>query len=443
MLESVRNAFKIKDIRDRILYTLLILFLIRLGCQLPIPGVNREYFSQWFASLTGDNFGFFNAFTGGSFENMSIFALNITPYITSSIIIELLTIAIPYLEEKQRDGQEGRKVLISITRYVTIGLSLLESAAMAIGFYNQGLMETNMNPWLIGIMIVTGLTGGSALLMWFGEQITEKGVGNGISIVLTINIISRLPQDMSSLWDMFIRTNVVEGKILIAIVAAIVILAVILGTVVLTVLLNGAERRIPVQYARKVAGRKMVGGTQSSIPLKVNTSGVIPVIFASSIMQFPIVICQLFGIQAGANLGGQILRLLNSGNWCNPAAPVYSIGLLIYIVLVVFFAYFYTSITFNPLEVSDNLKKQGGFIPGIRPGKPTNDYLTNILNYIIFIGAVGLVIVAVIPIFFNGFFGADVSFGGTSLIIIVGVILETLKQIESRMLVRSYKGFLV
>ena len=442
MLESVRNAFKIKDIRDRILYTLGILFLIRLGCQLPIPGVNREYFSQWFSNLTGDNFGFFNAFTGGSFENMSIFALNITPYITSSIIIELLTIAIPYLEEKQRDGQEGRKVLIAITRYVTIGLSILESSAMAIGFYNQGLMESNLNPWLIGIMIVTGLTGGSALLMWFGEQITEKGVGNGISVVLTINIISRLPQDMSSLWDMFIRTNISEGKVLIAIVAAIVILAVIIGTVVLTVLLNGAERRIPVQYARKMAGRKMVGGTQSSIPLKVNTSGVIPVIFASSIMQFPIVICQLFGIQAGANLGGQVLRLLNSGNWCNPQAPVYSIGLLIYIILVVFFAYFYTSITFNPLEVADNLKKQGGFIPGIRPGKPTNDYLTNILNYIIFIGAVGLVIVAVIPIFFNGFFGADVSFGGTSLIIIVGVILETLKQIESRMLVRSYKGFL-
>ena len=442
MLESVRNAFKIKDIRNRILYTLLILFLIRLGCQLPIPGVNREYFAQWFASLTGDNFGFFNAFTGGSFENMSIFALNITPYITSSIIIELLTIAIPYLEEKQREGAEGRKVLISITRYVTIALSILESAAMAIGFYNSGLMETNMNPWLIGIMIVTGLTGGSALLMWFGEQITEKGVGNGISVVLTINIISRLPQDMSSLWDMFVKSNYMDGKVLIAIVAALIILAVILGTVVLTVLLNGAERRIPVQYARKVAGRKMVGGTQSTIPLKVNTSGVIPVIFASSIMQFPIVICQLFGIQAGANLGGQVLRMLNSGNWCNPAAPVYSIGLLIYILLVVFFAYFYTPITFNPLEVSDNLKKQGGFIPGIRPGKPTNDYLTNILNYIIFIGAVGLVIVAVIPIFFNGFFGADVSFGGTSLIIIVGVILETLKQVESMMLVRSYKGFL-
>ncbi|MBO6148500.1 MAG: preprotein translocase subunit SecY [Lachnospiraceae bacterium] len=442
MIQTVRNAFKIKDIRNRILYTLLVLFLIRLGCQLPIPGVNRAYFSQWFRSLTGDSFGFFNAFTGGSFENMSIFALNITPYITSSIIIELLTIAIPYLEEKQRDGQEGRKVLVAITRYVTIGLALLESSAMAIGFYNQGIMDYTMNPWLTGLMIVTGLTAGSALLMWFGEQITEKGVGNGISVVLTINIISRMPSDMASLFEMFVKSRFQDGKALIGIVAALIILAVIIGTIILTVVLNGAERRIPVQYAKKVAGRKMVGGASSTIPLKVNTGGVIPIIFASSLMQFPIVICQIFGIQGGTSLGGHILRMLNSGNWCNPAQPVYTIGLLIYILLVVFFAYFYTSITFNPLEVSENLKKQGGFIPGIRPGRPTTEYLTNILNYIIFIGAVGLTIVAVIPIFFNGVFGANVSFGGTSLIIVVGVILETLKQIESRMLVRSYKGFL-
>ena len=442
MLQSVRNAFKIKDIRDRLIFTFVMLVLIRMGCQLPIPGVNREYFSQWFSNLTGDTFTFFNAFTGGSFENMSIFALNITPYITSSIIIELLTIAIPYLEEKQRDGEEGRKVLVAITRYVTVGLALIESAAMAIGFYNQSILDTTMNPWLTGIMIVTGLTAGSALLMWIGEQITENGVGNGISIVLIINIISRMPSDLASLFNMFVKSNFEAGKALVGILAAIIIVAIILATVLLTLLLNGAERRIPVQYAKKVVGRKMVGGNATNIPLKVNTGGVIPIIFASSLMQFPIVICQLFGINGGNSLGGQVLRMLNTGNWCDPTKPVYTIGLLVYIVLVIFFAYFYTSITFNPLEVSENLKKQGGFIPGIRPGKPTNEYLTNILNYIIFIGAVGLVIVAVIPIFFNGMFGANVSFGGTSLIIIVGVILETLKQIESRMLVRSYKGFL-
>ncbi|SFL26427.1 protein translocase subunit secY/sec61 alpha [Lachnospiraceae bacterium KH1T2] len=442
MFQSVRNAFKIKDVRDRIFFTFVMLIFIRVGCQLPIPGVNSEYFSQWFSNLTGDTFTFFNAFTGGSFENMSIFALNITPYITSSIIIELLTIAIPYLEEKQRDGEEGRKVLVSITRYVTVGLALIESAAMAIGFYNQGIFDGTMNPWLTGFMIVTGLTAGSALLMWIGEQITENGVGNGISIVLVVNIISRMPSDLWSLFNMFVKSNFDSGKALMGVVAAVVIIAIILATVVLTLVLNGAERRIPVQYAKKVAGRKMIGGNSTNIPLKVNTGGVIPIIFASSLMQFPIVICQLFGINGGDSLGGMVLRMLNSGNWCDPSKPVYTIGLLVYIVLVIFFAYFYTSITFNPLEVSDNLKKQGGFIPGIRPGKPTNEYLTNILNYVIFIGAVGLVIVAVIPIFFNGVFGADVSFGGTSLIIIVGVILETLNQIESRMLVRSYKGFL-
>ncbi len=442
MFEQVKNAFKIKDIRDRLLFTFLCLILIRIGCQLPIPGVNREYFRLWFQNLTGDSFTFFNAFTGGSFENMSVFALNITPYITSSIIIELLTIAIPYLEEKQREGEEGRKVLVAITRYLTVGLSLIESTAMAIGFYNQGLLSTEMNVVLTCAMIVVGLTAGSSILMWIGEQITENGVGNGISIVLTINIISRLPDDFSSLFEMFVFSNFRDNKAFLGIVAIAVILLVSLATVILTVLLNAAERRIPVQYAKKVVGRKMLGGSSTVIPLKVNTAGVIPVIFASSLMQFPIVICQLLGIDGGTTLGGQILRILNQSNWCRPAIPVYTIGLLVYIVLIVFFAYFYTSITFNPLEVSENLKRQGGFVPGIRPGKPTNEYLTNILNYIIFIGAVGLVIVAVIPIFFNGIFGASVSFGGTSLIIVVGVILETLKQIESRMLVRNYKGFL-
>ncbi|MCR5625977.1 MAG: preprotein translocase subunit SecY [Lachnospiraceae bacterium] len=444
MLESVRNAFKVKEIRNRILFTLVALIVIRFGCQLPIPGFNRANFHMWYSQLLGsegNTFGFFNAFTGGSFENMSIFALNITPYITSSIIIQLLTIAIPALEELQREGEEGRKMLVSITRYVTIGLSIIEATAMAIGFNSQGILEQRNDPLTI-IMIILGLTAGSAMLMWIGEQIQEYGIGNGISIVLTINIISRLPGDITSLYDMFVKNNFVDGKILIAIVAAVVIIAVILLTVVLVILLNDAERRIPVQYAKKVLGRKVVGGNSSHIPLKVNTAGVIPIIFASSLMQFPIVIAQLLGRDGGTTMWGHILRALNSGNWCNPNRPVYSIGLLAYIIMVIFFAYFYTSITFNPLEVADNLKKQGGFIPGIRPGRPTSDYLTNMLNYIIFIGAVGLTIVAVIPIFFNGFFGADVSFGGTSLIIIVGVILDTIKQVESKMLVRNYKGFL-
>ena len=435
MLTTLKNAFKMRELRKKILFTLAMLVVIRLGSQLPVPGVDRNYFANWFAAQTGDAFNFFDAFTGGSFENMSLFALNITPYITSSIIIQLLTIAIPKLEEMQKDGEEGRKKLTAITRYVTVGLALIQSAAMAIGFGGSGLLEEyNV---LNVITVIAALTAGSAFLMWIGERITENGVGNGISIVLVINIISRLPQDFTSLFHQF-----VAGKpIATAVLAVAIILAVVIGMVILVIILNDATRKIPVQYAKKVQGRKMVGGQSTNIPLKVNTAGVIPVIFASSIMQFPVIICSLLGY-SGTGVWRHILNGLSSNNWCNPSQPVYSIGLVIYIVLVIFFAYFYTSITFNPIEISNNLKKQGGFIPGIRPGKPTSDYLNRILNYVIFIGACGLTIVCVIPFIFNGVFGASVSFGGTSLIIIVSVVLETIKQIESLMLVRNYKGFL-
>ena len=436
MFETLKSVFKVKEMRRKLLYLIWMIFVIRIGSQLPVPGVDSDFFKQWFESNTGDAFNFFDAFTGGSFTQMSIFALNITPYITSSIIIQLLTIAIPALEEMQRDGEEGRKKLTAITRYVTVGLALFESVAMAIGFGRQGMIP-NMS-FLKGIVVVASLTAGSAMLMWLGERITEKGIGNGISIVLTINIVSRIPSDMSLLYENFVKGKTIAKGML----AACIIAVIILFVVVLVLILNGAERRIPVQYFRKMVGRKMMGGQSTNIPLKVNTAGVIPVIFASSIMSFPSIIAQFAGKGNGTGIGSEILRGLSSNNWCNPSQIQYSWGLIVYVVLCVFFAYFYTSITFNPLEVADNIKKQGGFIPGIRPGKPTSDYLTKILNYIIFRGAVGLVIVAVIPFFFNGVFGADVSFGGTSIIIIVGVILETVKQVESQLLVRNYKGFL-
>ena len=436
MFETLKSVFKVKEMRRKLLYLIWMIFVIRIGSQLPVPGVDSDFFKQWFESNTGDAFNFFDAFTGGSFTQMSIFALNITPYITSSIIIQLLTIAIPALEEMQRDGEEGRKKLTVITRYVTVGLALFESVAMAIGFGRQGMIP-NMS-FLKGIVVVASLTAGSAMLMWLGERITEKGIGNGISIVLTINIVSRIPSDMSLLYENFVKGKTIAKGML----AACIIAVIILFVVVLVLILNGAERRIPVQYSRKMVGRKMMGGQSTNIPLKVNTAGVIPVIFASSIMSFPSIIAQFAGKGNGTGIGSEILRGLSSNNWCNPSQIQYSWGLILYVVLCVFFAYFYTSITFNPLEVADNIKKQGGFIPGIRPGKPTSDYLTKILNYIIFIGAVGLVIVAVIPFFFNGVFGANVSFGGTSIIIIVGVILETVKQVESQLLVRNYKGFL-
>ena len=434
MFETLKSVFKVKEMRRKLLYLIWMIFVIRIGSQLPVPGVDSDFFKQWFESNTGDAFNFFDAFTGGSFTQMSIFALNITPYITSSIIIQLLTIAIPALEEMQRDGEEGRKKLTAITRYVTVGLALFESVAMAIGFGRQGMIP-NMS-FLKGIVVVASLTAGSAMLMWLGERITEKGIGNGISIVLTINIVSRIPSDMSLLYENFVKGKTIAKGML----AACIIAVIILFVVVLVLILNGAERRIPVQYSRKMVGRKMMGGQSTNIPLKVNTAGVIPVIFASSIMSFPSIIAQFAGKGNGTGIGSEILRGLSSNNWCNPSQIQYSWGLIVYVVLCVFFAYFYTSITFNPLEVADNIKKQGGFIPGIRPGKPTSDYLTKMLNY--FIGAVGLVIVAVIPFFFNGVFGADVSFGGTSIIIIVGVILETVKQVESQLLVRNYKGFL-
>ena len=436
MLTTLKNAFKVKEIRQRVLYTLGMLVIIRLASQLPVPGVNRDYFANWFASQTGDAFNLFDAFTGGSFLSMSVIALNITPYITSSIIIQLLTIAIPKLEEMQKDGEEGRKKITAITRYVTVALALIESSAMAIGFGRQGLLQ-EYNALNV-ITVIVALTAGSAFLMWIGEKITEKGIGNGISIVLTINIVSRMPQELTGLFRQFVTSREIAP----AVVAAVIIIAVIVLMVVLVIILNSGTRKIPVQYAKKMQGRKMYGGNSSNIPLKINTAGVIPVIFASSLMQFPVIICSLFGINGGTGFWGKVLRGLSSSNWCRPSEPIYSIGLVVYIALVIFFAYFYTSITFNPIEIAENMKKQGGFIPGIRPGRPTSEYLTKILNYIIFIGACGLTIVCVLPFFFNGMFGASVSFGGTSLIIIVSVIVETLKQVESLMLVRNYKGFL-
>ncbi len=436
MLQTLRSAFKVQEIRERLVYTFFMLIVIRLGSQLPCPGIDSALFAEWFSSQTNGAFNFFDAITGGSFNEMSVFALSITPYITSSIIMQLLTIAIPKLEEMQRDGEDGRKKIASITRYVTVALALIESVAMAIGFGRMGYL-TNYNAFSV-IQVVCILTAGSAVLMWIGEQITEKGVGNGISIVLVINIVSRIPADMSTLYEQFVKNQ----KIARGVLAAVIILAVILLTVIFVILLQDAERKIPVQYSKKIQGRKTVGGQSSFIPLKVNTGGVIPIIFAQSIMEFPVVICTLLQVDGGTGIGGKILNGLQQRNWCDPSNPILSIGLAVYLVLVIVFAYFYTSITFNPLEIADNMKKQGGFIPGIRPGKPTSEYLTKILNYIVFIGAVGLSICAVVPIFFNGVFNANVSFGGTSIIIIVGVVIETIKQIESKMVVRYYKGFL-
>ena len=439
MLETLRNAFKIKDIRNRILFTFFMLVVIRIGSELPAPGVNGDVFKQWFESQSADGFGFFNAITGGSFLNMSVFALNITPYITSSIIIQLLTIAIPKLEEMQRDGEEGRKKMTAITRYLTVALALIQAVAMTIFFY-RGDQLTSSNP-LTFIMVVTGLTAGSTVLMWIGERITEKGVGNGISIVLTINIISRIPQDLGTLWSQFIANKSIPK----AIVAALIICAIIVAMVVFVVFLQDAERRIPVQYSKKIQGRKQVGGQQTHIPLKVNTGGVIPVIFAQSLMQTPVIIASVLGKGNGTGIGSKILRGLSQSNWCDPEQPIYSIGLVVYLLLLVAFAYFYTEITFNPLEIADNMKKSGGFIPGIRPGKATEEYLQKVVSRITIVGAIFLALIATLPTVLRVIAPeslGSIHFGGTSLLIAVGVALETVRQLENQMLMRNYQGFL-
>ena len=436
MSNAVVSAFKNKQLRKKLLFTTLILIVVRFGSQLPIPEIDSAQISAYLKSTLGDSFSLLNSFTGGSFMQMSVFALSVTPYITSSIIMQLMTIVIPALEEMQKDGEDGRKRMAKITRYVTVVLAIIEGAGLAIGFANQGALGTDYTTFTIVTMIIA-LTAGAVLVMWLGERITESGIGNGISIILLVNIVSGMPGDFTSLYNQFMKGKQIGP----ALIAGCVIVGVVLAVVVFVIVLSDAERHIPVQYSKKMQGRKLVGGQQSKIPLKVNTAGVIPIIFASSIMQFPIMLQNVLKYENNGFIG-KALTSLNSSTWFDASHPKRSIGLLIYIVLVVLFAYFYTSITFNPLEISNNMKKQGGFIPGIRPGKPTLDYLNKILKYIIFIGAAGLTIVAVVPFFFNGVFGASVSFGGTSIIIVVGVILETIKQIQSQLLVQNYSGFL-
>ena len=428
MFKTFINAFKVKDVRRKIFYVLMMLVVIRLGSQMPVPGVNTSFFANYFANNTNEAFSFLNAFTGGGFDRFSIFALSITPYITSSIIIQLLTIAIPRLEEMQRDGEEGRKKMTAITRYVTVGLALFESVAMAVGFGRQGLLTT-FNAVNV-IVVVAALTAGSAFLMWVGEQINDKGVGNGISMVLLINILSRIPQDMVTLYETFVKGKTIARGLLMWIIIAVVIIAV----VVLVLILNGAERRIPVQYSKKMAGRKMVGGQSSNIPLKVNMTGVLPIIFAQSFVMLPPTIVNFF---PSLNKGwfGAVVSAINVGGW------LYTVVMFL---LIIFFSYFYTVITFNPVEVANNLKKNGGFIMGIRPGKPTADFITKSLNRITLIGAVFLGLVSAIPNFVamvNSSL-ASVAIGGTTLLIVVGVALETVKTLESQMLMRHYKGFL-
>ncbi len=430
MLKTLQNAWKIPDLRKKMLYTILMLIIFRFGSFIPVPGINADMISQMMGGFDGGIQGLINNFSGGALERASIFAMSITPYINASIILQLLTVAIPALERLAKEGEEGRKKIASYTRFVTVILAFVQATGLY--FSLAGAMtSTGLFPYLI---VTFTFTAGTAFLMWLGEQITEKGIGNGISLLIVIGIVSRGPAMVQSMLAMIEQGG---GEISISAVATIVAIIVIAVVAIAAVVaMNEAERKIPVQYAKRVVGRKSYGGQSTHIPLKVIMAGVMPIIFAVSIMSFPRTISMFIHGQTGPTEGfwATILR------WFSETHPFY---IVCYFLLILFFTYFYTAIQFNPIEVSNNMKRNGGFIPGIRPGKPTSDYIAKVLSKVTLIGAVFLAIIAIFPLLLafvpsmNG-----ISIGGTSLLIVVGVSLETVKQLESQMLMRHYKGFL-
>ena len=405
-MKTLKKVWGAKELRNRILFTLIMLIFLRMVSQITVPGVNSEFLKSYF----GDNeaFNLMNAFTGGGLERLSVFALGVTPYITSSIIIQLFTISFPRLEQLAKEGESGRKKLTKYTQYVTLVLSLVSSISMVIGFRNQMLITKN---YLTYAVVVATLTGGSMILVWLGNRITEKGIGNGISMILLFNILSRMPQDMKTLYECFMQGKTWTKMTMAGLVIAMTIVVVIC----LTLILNSAERRIPVVYTQKMQGRRFAGDGASNIPMKVNTAGVMPVIFATSLMTFPALILGLLG-KTPNGIWATVTKALNSNNWFNPGDWLPTVGYILYVLLLIFFAYYYTTITFNSAEIANNLKKAGATIPGERPGKDTELYLQKILKHVIMIGVIGLLIVCTIPLVISGVTGANVSFGGTSLI---------------------------
>ena len=424
MLQTLKNAWRVEEIRKKLLFTLVILLIFRVGNAIPVPYVNTAALQSYFTSLQNTVLGLLNVMSGGAFSQATIFALSIQPYINASIIIQLLCIAIPALERMSKDeGEEGKKKIASITRYSTVAIALLQGFAYYILIKNNGLLETEAkNSVWAAIVIVLTFTSGSALIMWLGEQITEYGIGNGISMILFAGIISRFPVSIAST-----ISNVVSGNLKwwVAVLMYLGALAII----VLIVFVNDAERRLPVQYAKRVVGRKMYGGQSTHLPMKVNMSGVMPIIFAQSIASLPATVAALTGH--------------SNSSWAKTNTIWYAV---LYFALIIFFAYFYSTIQFNPVEVANNLKKNGGYIPGFRPGKPTSEFLQRVLNKITLFGAIYLGILATVPILISLFSSTanltGLSLGGTSIIIVVGVALETIRAIEAQLLMRNYKGFL-
>lgn len=425
MLRTVAKAWKIIDIRRKIIFTLLMLLVFRIGSNIPVPNMNREYLQQQIGGTEG-LFQLFDLFSGGAFSNFTIFALSITPYITASIIFQLLTIAIPALERIAKEGNEGRKTIAQYTRYLTVALAFVQAIGVSVGLFRNTLISTDFFSVAVVVLV---LAAGTAFLMWLGEKINDHGIGNGISLIIFAGIISRLPSGVVAIWDKY-----QEGTLNIVTIALFLIFAVIVILGVIEV--QQGQRRIPVQYAKRVVGRKMYGGQSTHIPLKVNQAGVIPVIFSMSFLSFPLTITYFMASDSAASIW--ITKWLSPTG--HPGVWVYGI---INIVLIIFFTYFYTAVTFNPVEVADNMKNNGGFIPGIRPGKATVEYLNKVMTRITFVGAIFLAIVATLPTIVSQYMGIQgMQFGGTSLLIAVGVALDTMKQLENQMVMRNYQGFL-
>lgn len=428
MFKTIANAWKTVDLRKKILFTVLIVLLYRVGTAIPVPFLNAQVLSSSLLSSQGSLFQYLNILSGGAMSQATLFALGVSPYITASIVIQLLTIAIPYLERISKEGEEGQKKLNQLTRIATVVLGLVTS----FGYYK--LLENNNAITNKGVfpafVIILSYCAGSSLVMWLAEKINENGIGNGISIILFANIVSRLPSMIHNLWSAYL-TSGNAGKIILGIGVIIVSLA----ATALIVFITDSERRLPIQYAKKVVGRKMYGGQSSTLPLKVNMTGVMPMIFANSIVSIPATIQMFVNPKQGTFWAG-FFKLFSTDGWLYAVLTA---------ILIVAFAYFYVTISFNPIEVANNLKKNGGFIPGIRPGKPTSDYITKVLSRITLIGALFLVVIAVVPLVANIISGAKLSslaFTGSSIIIVVGVVLETAREIESQMTMRHYKGFL-
>ena len=431
MLETFRNAWKIEDLRKKLIFTFLVLVVYRLGCNIPVPFVDPNVLKLMVGTTTAGMGAWFNMISGGAFSQATLFALGVIPYINASIIITLLTVAIPYLENLSKQGEEGRKQIAKITRYVAVGISTV----LALGYYfilkriGAILYTDGMVGFFVAVVIIIGFVAGTLFLMWMGEQIDKKGIGNGVSLIIFTGIISRFGNTARTFYVYFLEAMNGTNKLNFVLVPLYIIFAI--AVVAFSVVLNNAERRIPIQYAKSVSGRKMMGGQSTHLPIKVNMSGVMPIIFASSLVSIPGTIRRFFTIES--EIVNRIMDVFDVNGF------VYSV---IYVVLIVLFNYFYVSMQYNPMEIANNLRKNNGTIPGYRPGKATQDYITKVLGNITFIGAVFLAVVAILPIITGNLTGQDIQMGGTSVLIIVGVALEVSQRLEAQMVSRHYSGFL-